>query len=86
MGRDIAKAVGDDRFSLIAGGAIGNVLDRMRQGAVTDFLDVHLGGWHFPAFNMADTMITIGALLVIVGSLWSPGSTAPAEKRPSRAA
>lgn len=73
-------------LGLIAGGAMGNVLDRMRQGAVTDFLDFHLGGWHFPAFNMADTVITIGALLLIAGSLWSPGSTAPAEKRPSRAA
>lgn len=73
-------------LSLIAGGAMGNVLDRMRQGAVTDFLDFHVGGWHFPAFNMADTMITIGALLLIVGSLSSPGSTAPAEERPGRAA
>lgn len=72
-------------LGLIAGGAMGNVVDRMRQGAVTDFLDFHVSGWHWPAFNIADTMITIGVVLLIVGSFWPARSTIAAQKRPSRA-
>lgn len=56
-------------LGLIAGGAAGNVLDRVRQGAVTDFLDFHLGNWHWPAFNMADVAISIGVALLVIGSL-----------------
>lgn len=53
---------------LIAGGALGNVVDRLRQGAVTDFLDFHWAGYHWPAFNVADALIFLGAaLLVLVG-------------------
>ena len=48
---------------LIAGGAIGNAIDRLRFGKVVDFIDVHYAGWHWPAFNLADAAITIGALL-----------------------
>ena len=70
---------------LIAGGAAGNVLDRIRQGAVTDFLDFHVGGWHWPAFNMADTMITIGVVLLIAGSFLPVRSMAPVLRRPSDA-
>lgn len=72
-------------LGLIAGGATGNVLDRIRQGAVTDFLDFHVGGWHWPAFNMADTMITIGVVLLIAGSFWPARPMIPVQKRPSRA-
>lgn len=57
-------------LGLIAGGAAGNVLDRVRRGAVTDFLDFHLGGWHWPAFNMADLAITVGVALLLLESLW----------------
>lgn len=57
-------------MGLIAGGAAGNVVDRVRQGAVTDFLDFHVGDWHWPAFNMADVSIVIGVVLLIAGSLW----------------
>jgi signal peptidase II len=57
-------------LGLIAGGAMGNIVDRISQGAVTDFLDFHVGRWHWPAFNMADTMITIGVVLLIAGSFW----------------
>lgn len=56
-------------LSLIAGGALGNILDRWRQGAVTDFLDFHWQGWHWPAFNGADVFISLGALMLIVVSL-----------------
>lgn len=72
-------------LGLIAGGATGNVLDRMRQGAVTDFLDFHVGSWHWPAFNMADTMITIGVVLLITGAFWPVRSMTPVQKLPSGA-
>src|SRR5258706_6750979 len=49
----------------ILGGALGNVIDRLRFGHVVDFLDLHAVGWHFPAFNVADSAITIGAALLI---------------------
>jgi len=52
-------------LSLIMGGAIGNVIDRFAYGAVVDFLDFHYAGWHFPAFNLADSAITLGAALLI---------------------
>lgn len=50
------------------GGALGNALDRLRHGAVTDFLDFHLGGWHWPAFNMADVGVACGTALLILES------------------
>jgi signal peptidase II len=55
---------------LVIGGALGNVVDRLRRGAVTDFLDFYVGAWHWPAFNLADTFIFCGvAALLIVGPL-----------------
>lgn len=53
-------------FALILSGAIGNVADRMMYGYVIDFLDVHYQGWHWPAFNIADMAITIGAALMLL--------------------
>ena len=53
-------------LALILGGALGNVIDRLRFGQVVDFLDFHAGGWHWPAFNVADSAITVGALLLIL--------------------
>lgn len=52
-------------LALVLGGAAGNVYDRLRHGGVVDFLDFHLGGYHYPAFNLADSAILIGAALVI---------------------
>ena len=52
-------------LSLVLAGAIGNVIDRILFGAVVDFLDFHAYGWHWPAFNVADSAITCGALLLI---------------------
>ena len=49
--------------AFIAGGAIGNAIDRLRFGKVVDFIDLHYGGLHWPAFNLADAAITIGAVL-----------------------
>ena len=56
-------------LSLILGGAVGNVLDRLLYGYVVDFIDVHWAGWHFPAFNVADSAITLGAAALILDEL-----------------
>ena len=53
-------------LALIAGGAIGNLIDRVRFGAVVDFLDFHIGGWHWPAFNVADICICVGVGLYLL--------------------
>jgi len=58
-------------LSLILGGALGNVIDRLSIGAVVDFLDFHAYGWHWPAFNVADSAITCGAALLIWDGLRS---------------
>jgi signal peptidase II len=59
-------------LGLVIGGAIGNVVDRLRYGAVVDFLDFHLAGYHWPAFNMADAGICVGAGLILVDGLLAP--------------
>jgi len=51
---------------LVWGGALGNLIDRLVQGAVTDYLDFHLAGWHWPAFNVADSAITLGIAGLVV--------------------
>jgi len=56
-------------LSLVLAGAVGNVIDRILFGAVVDFLDFHAYGWHWPAFNVADSAITCGALLLIWDAL-----------------
>ena len=56
-------------LACILGGAIGNVIDRLLYGYVVDFLDFHWHGWHFPAFNVADSAITIGAACLILDEL-----------------
>ena len=55
------------------GGALGNVWDRIVRGAVVDFIDVHYGSYHWPAFNVADTAITAGAALVILAAFRGDG-------------
>lgn len=55
-------------LALILGGALGNLYDRLAYGHVVDFLDFHLSGWHWPAFNVADSAITVGAAILIVES------------------
>jgi signal peptidase II len=56
-------------LTLIMGGAIGNLYDRLTLGKVVDFLDFHALGWHWPAFNVADSAITVGAALLILDTL-----------------
>jgi signal peptidase II len=53
-------------LALILGGAIGNLIDRVVYGHVIDFLDFHVHGWHWPAFNVADSAITVGAILFVL--------------------
>ena len=60
-------------FGLIIGGAVGNVIDRVRFGAVVDFLDFHAFGYHWPAFNVADSAIVVGAGVILF--LWAWGAT-----------
>jgi len=55
-------------LALVLGGALGNVVDRLRFGAVVDFLDFHVAGWHWPAFNVADSAITVGVALLVLHS------------------
>ncbi len=68
--RWIAASVG-----LIAGGAIGNVADRLGRQAVVDFIDLHAGGYHWPAFNLADSAITLGVVLLLVEALFRKGGS-----------
>jgi signal peptidase II len=56
-------------ISLIIGGAVGNVIDRIRFGAVVDFLDFHIGSWHWPAFNIADSAICVGVAMMLLDGL-----------------
>ena len=52
-------------FALVLGGAIGNLIDRIRLGKVVDFLDFYIGNWHWPAFNLADSAVSIGMLIFL---------------------
>ena len=69
----LKKHAGQKLFSFamasILGGAIGNVIDRMMHGYVVDFLDFYVGNWHFPAFNVADSAITLGAICLVLDEL-----------------
>jgi signal peptidase II len=62
-------------LGLVIGGALGNAVDRLRIGAVVDFLDAHYAGWHWPTFNMADVAIVCGVALLIFAGL-RPASSA----------
>lgn len=61
-------------LACVLGGAVGNLLDRARFGYVVDFISVHYGGWYFPAFNVADAAITVGAGLMILDMVLNPDS------------
>jgi len=54
----------------VVGGALGNVIDRLHAPGVVDFLDFHAFGWHWPAFNLADSAITIGVAMLIIDGLF----------------
>ena len=73
----LRKTYGRPLFSLalalILGGAIGNVIDRALYGHVIDFLDFYLGDWHWPSFNVADSGISVGAVLLVLDSFRKNG-------------
>jgi signal peptidase II len=64
-------------IGLVMGGAIGNVIDRARWGAVFDFADFHVQQWHWPAFNIADSAIVVGVGLMLIDSLLGERARAP---------
>lgn len=66
-------------LALVLGGAIGNVIDRIRLGYVTDFFQVWFGNWAFPSFNVADAAITVGAAFLIIDALFFSGREEPAD-------
>lgn len=57
-------------LALILGGAVGNLIDRARHGYVVDFIDWHYAGWHWPTFNLADSAITAGVVLLLLTLVW----------------
>ena len=65
---------------MVAGGAIGNLIDRVRLGYVLDFVDFHYGRWSWPAFNIADSAISVGVTLLVL--LWLAGRSPEAGPRP----
>lgn len=70
-------------FGLIIGGALGNALDRIRIGAVVDFLDFHVSGWHWPAFNLADTAIAVGVMLLLAITALGKNDDISSKENPS---
>ncbi|MFA7096030.1 MAG: signal peptidase II [Gammaproteobacteria bacterium] len=64
-------------LALILGGAIGNVIDRVMYGYVVDFIDLYYGAWHWPAFNIADSAITVGVAIMLIDSLLFSRETTP---------
>lgn len=72
--RDYKRTLFALALSLILGGALGNLIDRLTLGHVVDFLDFHYAGYHWPAFNLADSAITLGAILLVWDSLRRPSA------------
>ncbi len=67
-----ASFLGKIALALILGGAVGNLIDRIRFGGVVDFLDFHIGSYHWPAFNIADSAICLGVLLLLYQMIMYP--------------
>ncbi len=72
-------------LSLIAGGAVGNMIDRVRFGEVVDFLDFYIGTYHWPAFNVADSCITVGVALYVYSTFKNPHENTPKDEQPESA-
>lgn len=70
-------------LSLILGGALGNLYDRVTLGYVVDFLDFHWAGWHFAAFNVADMAISVGAGLIIIDTLFFADTSSAKDEQPA---
>ncbi len=70
-------------LSLILGGAVGNLIDRVLHSHVIDFIDVYYGRWHWPAFNLADSAITVGAVLLVIDNVYGARRQASPPTSPS---
>ena len=68
-------------ITLILAGAAGNLYDRFAYGYVVDFLDFYIGGWHWPAFNVADSCITVGAALLLLSAAREPAAPPEPQRR-----
>ena len=62
-------------LSLVLGGAVGNLIDRIRIGKVTDFIDFYINNWHWPSFNVADSALTVGIILFLWANIFGSGHT-----------
>ena len=60
-------------LSLVLGGAVGNLIDRVRFGEVTDFIDIYVNNWHWPSFNVADSALTVGIILFLWANIFGSG-------------
>jgi len=67
-------------LALVVGGAVGNIIDRLMHGYVVDFISVHYKGWFFPAFNVADSSITVGAVILLIESLIAGDGRIPSKR------
>lgn len=67
-------------LALVVGGAVGNIIDRLMHGYVVDFVSVHYKGWFFPAFNVADSSITVGAVILLIESLIAGDGRIPSKR------
>lgn len=78
--RDYADdRIGQFSLSLVLGGALGNILDRARHDGVVDFLDFYFGNYHWPAFNVADSCICIGVILLVIRTFFGKCEKAPGD-------
>lgn len=78
--RGLTKRLPVFAVGLVIGGALGNVVDRLQYGAVADFFDLHVAGWHWPAFNIADAAITVGVVLLLLDAIMTPRSPGKADR------
>ena len=81
IARELKKCAGQRllafALALVMGGALGNVIDRLRFGAVVDFIQWHVAGYYWPAFNVADSAITVGAIFLVFSQLAAASKKAP---------
>ena len=71
--RAVQKRMEIISLSLVLGGAVGNLIDRIRIGKVTDFIDFHVNSWHWPSFNVADSALTVGIILFLWANIFGSG-------------
>ena len=76
----VLHLAGASALALVLGGAIGNVVDRMVYGYVVDFISVHYERWFFPAFNVADSAITVGAIVLLIESVMAGDGRIPSRR------